>query len=72
MSTALRTNARDTLTVQAQKLNKDFRTSHGRAVRGSFHAQSLKNCMKLGMFGVPMVLITRADFSSIYHIVSDL
>ena len=36
---------------------------------GSFHAQSMKNCKdppqiltKLGVFGVPMVLITHADF----------
>ena len=36
---------------------------------GSFHAQSTKNCKdppqiltKLGVFGVPMVLITHVDF----------
>ena len=36
---------------------------------GSFRAQSTKNCkdppqilMKLGVFGVPMVLITHTDF----------
>jgi len=47
-----------------------FFTQEGKFIYiGSFHAQSPKNCkdplqilMKLGVFGVPMVLMTHVDF----------
>jgi len=45
----------------------------------SFHVKSTRNCkvisrilMKLGVFVVPMVLITHANFYPIHHIISGL